>query len=199
MHEQEKYYVDEAKKGNIEAFEKLVESHQKKIYNIAFKLIGNREDALEIAQEALIKIYRAIKNFQGKSSFSTWIYRITTNVCLDYLRKTKNNRTVVSINEKVKFNENEISMQIEDTKLSPNHISERKEFWATISMTLQKIPEEQKVVIVLRDIHGFSYSEIAKNIKCPEGTVKSRLNRGRLLLKDLLKKNNPELFTDKSV
>ncbi|MEN8905857.1 MAG: sigma-70 family RNA polymerase sigma factor [Clostridiales bacterium] len=197
MVENEKLYLKRAKKGDIEAFEILVQSHQKRIYNIALRLLGNREDAMDLAQEALIKMYKSISKFKEESSLSTWIYRITTNVCLDHLRKYKNKKEI-SIDEKLELDEGEVNIQIEDNSSRPDKILERNETKRIINQAIVSLSPDQRIVIVLKDIQGFSYEEISEYIKVPIGTVKSRLNRARLSLKEMLKKRL-ELLNDRSV
>ncbi|MDQ2085267.1 sigma-70 family RNA polymerase sigma factor [Herbivorax sp. ANBcel31] len=193
----EKELIEQAKSGSIEAFEQLIEKCQKKVFNIAFKMMGNYEDASELAQEAFIKAYKSIKKFKGDSLFSTWIYRITTNVCLDELRKRKNKK-VISLDEYIKYDGEEIKRQVKDESPGPEKVFEKREIKNIMKKCIDSLPIEYKTVVVLRDIQGFSYEEIAKIIKCPEGTVKSRINRARKALKDILK-NNKELLNEEYV
>lgn len=188
MDELEKYLINRAKDGDIDSFEKLISNHQKRVYNIALKVLGNKEDAYEMVQEAFIKVFRSIKSFKEQSTFSTWIYRITINVCLDYIRKQKKN-TIISYDNSIKIDENEVYFQVKDDSQRPDVLYERREMQREINEAIKKLPQDQRIVIVLKDIHGFSYSEIASIVQCPEGTVKSRLNRGRVALKEILKKS----------
>jgi RNA polymerase sigma-70 factor (ECF subfamily) len=197
MIENEKYYLKKAKSGDIEAFEILVEGHQKRIYNIALKMLGNKDDAMELSQEALIKIYKSIKKFKEESSLSTWIYRITTNVCLDYLRKMKNKKTY-SIDETLDLDEGEVNIQIVDNSNRPDKIFEQKETREMIKKSINQLSVDQRMVVILKDIEGYSYEEISNYLKVPVGTVKSRINRARILLKNIVKKNM-ELLDNKFV
>ncbi|MCX8130142.1 MAG: sigma-70 family RNA polymerase sigma factor [Clostridia bacterium] len=197
MSENEKILLEKAKNGDLKAFELLIEGYQKKVYNIALRMIGNHDDANELAQEVFIRILKSIKNFKEESTFSTWVYRITTNICLDELRKRKNRKTV-SIDEEMKLEDGEVARQIEDIKPLPDIIAERNELKKIVTEAIQLLSEEHKLVIVMRDIQGFSYEEIAKVTKIPEGTVKSRINRARLALKEILKSKR-ELFSDEYV
>ena len=195
MIENEGQLIAKAKTGDIEAFEQLIEGYQKKVFNIALKTIGNYDDASELAQEALIRVFKSIKTFKEESSFSTWIYRITTNVCLDELRKRKN-RKVISIDENINHEDNEIKVQIEDDKPTPDIAAEKNELKRVVNSAIQCLSDEHRTMIVLRDIEGFSYEEIARFAKCPEGTVKSRINRARQALKGLLKKKKELNFEE---
>ncbi|HHX18524.1 MAG TPA: sigma-70 family RNA polymerase sigma factor [Clostridium sp.] len=193
----ESQLIKEAKSGNVEAFEELIKQNEKKVFNIAYKMMGNYDDANELAQEAFIKAYKSINKFKGDSLFSTWIYRITTNVCLDELRKRKNKK-VISLNEHIKYNDEEIKPQVKDERPGPEKIFEKKETKNLINQCIESLPADYKTVIILRDIEGFTYEEIAKIINCPEGTVKSRISRARKALRDIFK-NKKELFNEEYV
>ncbi len=197
MSENEKLLLERAKKGEVEAFELLIERYQKKVFNIALKMLGNHDDASELAQEAFIKIYKSIKGFKEESSFSTWVYRIATNVCLDELRKRKN-RKLTYLDEVIRSEDGDLKREIADQGLSPDAIAEQKELKHALNQAILSLSEEHRIVLILRDLHGMTYEEIAKVTKCPEGTVKSRINRARLSLKETLYKNK-ELFSEKYV
>lgn len=182
----ENQLIKEAKKGNVEAFEELIKQSQKRVFNIAYKMMGNYDDANELAQEAFIKAYKSIKKFKGNSLFSTWIYRITTNVCLDELRRRRNKKTI-SLDEEIKYNDGEIKWQIKDESPGPEKIFGEKEFKRLVNQYIESLPVDYKTVIILRDIQGFTYKEIAEILNSPEGTIKSRINRARKALRDILK------------
>ncbi|HOJ11975.1 MAG TPA: sigma-70 family RNA polymerase sigma factor [Clostridiales bacterium] len=193
MENNEKVLIEKSQNGDIEAFEKLIEAYQRKVFNIALGMFGNYEDASDMAQEVFIRIFKSIKSFKGQSLFSTWLYRITTNVCLDELRKRKN-KNVISIDEEIHLDDGEgVVRQIIDESPSPDVIAEKKELKKVVNDAILELSAEHKEVIILRDIQGFSYDEIAEIIKCPQGTVKSRINRARNILKEILK-NKKELW-----
>ena len=194
MNGEEKSLIIKAKRGDIEAFEQLIEIYQKKVFNIALRMIGNYEDANDMAQEVFIRVFRSLKDFKEQSTFSTWIYRITTNVCLDEIRKRKNKK-VVYIDEDVKNDDGEIKRQVESDDPTPELVAEKNYVKQVVNEAINMLSEEHRTVIVLRDIQGFSYEEIAKITKCPEGTVKSRINRARHALKDILS-TKKELFNE---
>ncbi len=185
MSDREKGLLERAKAGDIAAFEQLIESYQKKIFNIALRMLGNYDDAGDLSQEVLIRIYKSIGSFKEQSSFSTWIYRITTNVCLDEIRKRKN-RKIISLDEEIRLEDGEMKRQIESDEPSPEETAEAKDLKKIVNDAIGKLSEEHRIVIVLRDLQGLSYEEIAEVLKCPEGTVKSRINRGRQALKNIL-------------
>ncbi len=192
MKTKENVLIEISKKGDISAFEELIETYQNKVFNIAYSMLNNYEDANDVAQEVFIRVYKSIKNFKGESSFSTWLYRITTNVCLDELRKRKN-KNVVSIDEDIPFDDGEVTRQIVDDGPTPDIIAEKKEVREIVNEAIGQLSEEHKTVIILRELQGLSYEEISKIINCPRGTVKSRINRARSALKNILK-SKKELF-----
>lgn len=192
MNLEEKKLLERAKKGDVEAFESLVEVYQKKVYNIALRMIGNPHDAEELAQEVFIRVFKSLAGFKEQAQFSTWIYRITINTCLDELRKRKNRR-VVYLDQEIDTGENEIKRQLEDDRPTPDVSAEKNELRKLVQDAIQKLPENHRIILILRDLNGMSYDEIAKVLKSPEGTVKSRISRARQALKKLLK-NNQELF-----
>jgi len=185
MSDSEKNLLERAKSGDIAAFEQLIDSYQRKIFNIALRMLGNYDDAGDLTQEVLIRIYRSIRSFKEQSSFSTWIYRITTNVCLDEIRKRKN-RKVISLDEEIKFDDGDMKRQIESDEPTPEETAETEDLKKIVNDAIARLNEEHRIVIVLRDIQGLSYEEIAEVLKCPEGTVKSRINRARQALKNIL-------------
>jgi RNA polymerase sigma-70 factor, ECF subfamily len=197
MSENEKYLLHQSKNGDMAAFEQLIEGYQKKVFNIALRMLGNPDDASEVAQEVFIRVYKSVKNFKEESSFSTWIYRITTNTCLDELRKRKN-KEHISLDEDIHHEDGDMKRQVEDSRPTPDIIAEKNELRKIVKLAINSLSEDHRIVIILRDIQDLSYEEIAKIVKCPEGTVKSRINRARSELKEILKRKR-ELFTEEFV
>jgi RNA polymerase sigma-70 factor (ECF subfamily) len=193
----EKLLVAKSKKGNIDAFEELISGYEKKAYNIAYRIMGNEEDAKDMAQEAFIKIYKSIQNFREESSFSTWLYRIVTNVCLDELRKRKK-ANLVPLEMNIETDKGSAIIELSAEKETPEDICERVEKKELIQNAISSLAEDYKTVIILRDIQGFGYEEIATMLNCSLGTIKSRINRARNLLKDKLR-HELELYEKKSV
>lgn len=168
--------IKKAQNGDLRSFEQLAAEYQGKIFNIALGIMGNAADAEDAAQNALIKIHRAIGDFKFQSKFSTWVYRITTNVCMDELRKLKRTSYVSSDDL------GDDAFGTEDTEvqvLKSEAVLKLREAIATLK-------DEHRKVIVLRDINGFSYEEIAKITRSSVGTVKSRISRARANLKETL-------------
>jgi RNA polymerase sigma-70 factor (ECF subfamily) len=174
--ENEKDIIHKAKQGDSRAFDRLVDEYGKKIYNTAYKYLGNYNDAGEIAQEVFIKVYKAIKDFKEESLFSTWIYRIAVNVCMDELRKRKNSRTL-SMDEIIYTEDGEVRMQWSDKSEGPEAAVVKKELRTAVHSAIRELNEDYRIVIILREFNGLSYEEIGKVLNCPTGTVKSRINR----------------------
>lgn len=137
-----------------------------------------------MAQEALIKAYRSLAGFKGDSAFSTWLYRITANVCLDELRKRKRNVHILSLDEPVATTDgDEIDRDLPDRSPTADAVYEQREFESQLQSIIALMKPEHKSVIVLRDLMDFTYEEIAEILQCSVGTVKSRLSRGREILR----------------
>ena len=183
LHESE--LILQCKDGNVEAFEQLVIKYQRQIYTVAYRFMGNHEDASDLAQEAFLKAYKSIGRFRGESSLKTWLYHIVSNVCRDELRKRKKGQ-VFSLDAPILTEEGEIPRQTEDWTYAPDLIYESKEIQLFIQEALNQLSPEYKEVIILREIQGFSYEEIATHLDCSLGTIKSRLNRARKAMRDIL-------------
>lgn len=194
MNDREKSLIEECKQGDIESFELLIKDHQQMAFNIAYRMLGNIEDARDASQDAFIKIFKNIKTFKGNSSFSTWMYRIVSNTCLDELRKKKKHHNY-SYDNPIKTEDGEMSRNIPMVENTPEEIINMKESQKLIQNALNKLSDQNKAVIVLRDIKGFSYEQISEILNCPEGTVKSRISRARVALKTILVKDM-ELFNN---
>ena len=157
---EEKELILKAKSGDADAFEVLLRQNEKAVYNFCLRMCGSREDAFDLSQEAFIKAYRGLKSFKGESSFSTWLYRLTSNVCIDFLRKRKNEKTVPLFMENDEGEENERA--IPDPAPTPHERAENSELRRDIRNTLLSLSAEHRQAIVLREINGLTYEEIAR-------------------------------------
>lgn len=179
--------VTQTLRGDRQAFEELVIRYQTKVYSLTYRFMGNEEDAYDMAQEAFIKAYRSLPSFKHNSSFGTWLYRVTANVCLDEIRRRKRRIVPLSLDEPLAAGDgDEIEKEIPDQSLTADILYEQKEFSEYIQHILNELKPEHRMVIVLRDIMDLSYDEIAKVLHCSLGTVKSRLSRARNEMKKKL-------------
>jgi len=197
MREKEKSKADEdaelvslCKQGSIDAFEVLVKKYQKRMFNIAYRMISNYEDACEVVQDAFVSVYKSIHTFKEKARFSTWLYTIVMNLSKNRLKQlqVKSYREELSIDDPVYTDDS--MMKVEPVSGEPSMLEklEREDIQQKIQRCINSLDSEYKEVIILRDIQGFSYDEIRDMLKIQEGTVKSRLFRARSTLKDCLKR-----------
>ncbi|QXM05730.1 RNA polymerase sigma factor [Crassaminicella indica] len=189
--------IDQSQQGDIKSFEALIKDHQKLAFNIAYRMLGNIEDAKDATQDAFIKTYRSLHKFKRESNFSTWLYRIVTNTCLDVLRKRKLQKTY-SYDCQIDTEDGDIIRDLPDATNLPEDMVAKRECQRNIQNAINCLSEDHKTVIVLRDIKGFSYEQISKILDCSEGTVKSRISRARQSLKRIMEKNR-ELYDESYV
>ena len=173
--------IKKAINGDEQAFELLLSQYQNKIYSIALRTLGNEHDALDATQDALIRIYKNIGKFKGNSSFSTWVYRITVNVCYDMLNL---NKKPVHLVEKL-----EDAPQMAAKGPGPEEIVLGRESASEVCALILKLSDIYRVALVLRDVEGFAYEEIALILNISVGTVKSRIARARNEMRKLLLQN----------
>ena len=171
--------LNSALSGDISAFEKLVSSNYTHIYNLCLRMMRNSEDAEDMLQESMLKAWRKLKSFNQSSLFSTWLHKIAVNTCLDAIRKRKDNKVSMEV-----MDEHGRHL-VDDTS---SEFAERSIQKDTIQKALYTLKERDRVIIVLKDIQGYSYEEISQILKCPMGTVRSRLSRARALLVEILDK-----------
>lgn len=188
--------IAKSQQGDVEAFGELVSIYEKQVYTVAYRFMGNPEDASDLTQEAFVRAFRAISRFRGEASFKTWIYHIVANVCRDELRKRKK-QAVVSLDAPIVTDDGYIAREQEDWSLAPERVYDSIELQETIQQLLNQLIPEYRQVLVLREIQGFTYEEIANILECSLGTVKSRINRARKALRDLIAANK-ELFQGSS-
>ncbi len=173
--------IKKAISGNQKAFEFLILKYEKIVYNICYRYFHSEEDAKDVAQDVFIKVYRKLESFNFSSSFSTWLYRITCNTCIDEIRKQKRHQ-VLSLDDE----ENSLNIHIPDNSISPENSIIEKESYFEIETAIGQLDENHRTIIILREINEFSYDEIAKITDTSVGTVKSRLFRARNALAKLL-------------
>mgnify|MGYP000989361842 CR=1 FL=1 len=174
----ERELVEKAKKGDILAFEELISAYEIKIFNYCYRMSGNKHDAEDLAQEIFIKVYKNLKTYKGDSSFSTWLYRVAHNTCIDKYRSIKPN---VSLTDALGTYEYAASKETQ-----PDEQLLKKENKELIQSCINSLKPEYRSVIILRDIQNYTYQEIALMLDIPLGTVKSYISRGRQALRELI-------------
>ena len=185
MNKSERWLVEESRKGNIEAFEELIKDYKRIAYNIALRVLRNVEDAEDASQEAFIKIFKSISNFNMESTFKVWMYRIVVNTSIDY--KRRKNVYNISLDETLDLGSGrEIQREIADNSNNPDAQIEKYYSVHLVNGAINKLEDDFKTIIILRDINGLTYSEISEILTCNLGTVKSRLSRARKSLKEIL-------------
>ena len=162
--------------------------YEKRVYNMALKMTGNEQDAFDISQEAFIRVWRSLGKFKGESKFSTWLFRIVSNLCTDYARKkSRRNETTLVVRDENE--EHEIEQA--DERFEPERELEREELRKELDAAIASLGDEHREIFLMREVYDLSYSEIAETLGIEEGTVKSRLHRARERLKEfLLKRGN---------
>ena len=170
------------------AFEQLMLLHQKPVYNICWRMTGNAEDALDLSQEVFLKLWRTLAQYQFDAAFSTWLYRMTQNVCIDFLRKQKRQQHV-----SLTFSDDEDEgkeLSVPDPEPLPEELTLHDEKRRVLAEAMQALPEEQREILILRVVNDLPYERIAEILDLQLGTVKSRLARARLQLKKRLDSGN---------
>ena len=175
--------LNRARNGDVEAFNRLVLNHERPVYSLAYRLLGNAEDAADATQEAFLNAYRAIKGFRG-DAVRPWLFRIAVRCCYDQLRRRKRRREDSLEGD----DDDDLSLDpAADTRLGPEPSAMRAETAAVIEHALQQLPFDQRMIVSLCDVEGMSYEEAAAITNAELGTVKSRLSRARARLRDLLR------------
>ena len=172
--------VERALNQDLAAFEQLVARYQNRIMGFVARMLNDREEAEDVTQEVFIKAYRSLDSFRGASSFSTWLYRIAQNLCIDRARKRKRSpQQAYSLDEPIDKDEDRGGREIPDLSAEPSLGVEREESRRQVRSTVAQMPEKLRSVLVMCDIQGMAYEDIARVLECPIGTVKSRLFHAR--------------------
>lgn len=173
--------IDECLDGRLEAFADLIRPYQDRLFNALFRMLGRHDEAAEVLQDALLRAYRSLKSYKGESAFYTWLYRIAINLAFSARRKDRQRALTTSADTRY-------SHQLVDPDLGnqPSRAAELQEQSELIQNALKKVSEPHRVVLVMKEIDGLRYDEIADVLDVPIGTVRSRLHRARAELRDLL-------------
>jgi RNA polymerase sigma-70 factor (ECF subfamily) len=185
--EPDELLVARARRGDAGAFGLLAERYQDAVFNGIYRMVGQREDAEDLAQEVFVKAYGGIGRFEGRSSLYTWLYSIAFNVVVSHRRKVGSSRHANPLSLQESGDEAGRSFDVQDGSERPDAAAERGELREQIEEAIGQLEEDHRVVLVMRDIEGFDYDTIARLLGCPHGTVKSRLHRARLALREQLK------------
>ena len=177
--------------GDAAAWEEIVQRYHRRIYNICYRFAGSSDDAQDLTQEVFIKMYRTLNTYDvERAAFMTWVTTVTRNLLVDHFRKTKHDRMTDSLDAPVSEHEDAmpLSDKIEDSSLPPDARVQSRETKESVHHALQKLSPELREAVILRDLQDMDYREIATVLRVPEGTVKSRINRGRAELARLLQR-----------
>ena len=180
---EEKVWIQRTQKGDAAAFEQLVTAYERKVYALALRSTGSEADAADLTQEVFLRAWRSLNSFRGDSTVSTWLYRITMNICIDFSRKKSLQLVPLSDEEG-----NELPLPDRRTTNSPEAALENQELSRELNTALKQLTPEHRQAILLRDVSGLTYQEIGRMLALEEGTVKSRLARARRNLRNILVK-----------
>ena len=183
--------------GDAAAWEEIVQRYHRRIYNICYRFAGSAEDAQDLTQDVFIKMYRTLKTYDlERGAFMTWVTTLTRNLLVDHFRKTKQERLTDSLDSAPSEHEDAmpLSDQIKDKAVPPDARVQSRETGETVHRALQKLSPDLREAVILRDLQDMDYREIATVLKVPEGTVKSRINRGRAELARLLQRTYKQVM-----
>lgn len=183
--------IERAKAGDGNAFDEMTKRYSEKAYSIAYQMLASPDDARDLVQDAFLEVFRTLERFNTQYRFSTWLYRILINKCINY-RKRESRRRMLSLSDFWSRGDHDgqqpVPAHLASTDVTPHDVLENKELRTSILDALNSLSERHRTVVVLFDIEGLSHRQIAEILQCPEGTVMSRLHHGRLKLKHILSK-----------
>jgi RNA polymerase sigma-70 factor (ECF subfamily) len=181
--------VARAKAGDLDSFNQLVSRWERPIYALAYRTLGREEDARDVVQEAFLRAYRGLKGFKGEAKFSSWLYRITLNLCRDWSRRERR-APIVQLPEGT--DPVELADERVQTSESVEDLVARREMSDAVAKAMAELPEEQRTAIMLKEYHGLTFQEIAGMLDCPLSTVKTRLYQGLSVLRRRLERRQAE-------
>ena len=179
--------VERVRSGDVEAFEGLVHRYQGRVYHHVQRMLGNAEDAEDVTQEVFVKVYSTLNQFRGQASFQTWVYRVTANLCVDrHRRRQRAPQVARSLDAPLETDDGEVEAELPDRDGEPQQLLLAVELRARVRSAMLELSDKLRAVIVMHDLEGLSYEEIAAALGIPLGTVKSRLFHARAALKKAL-------------
>lgn len=184
----DKQLVERAQKGDGRAFEALVRKYQRRVFRLAFGMVKNQEDAMDVSQEAFVRVHKHLATFKGEASFYTWVYRITKNLCIDHLRRSRGDK--VEYDDTLARDEGAgvaLGLQGQSGSLNPAKEALRGELGGKISEALAELSENHREILLLRELEGLAYEELAETLEIKKGTVMSRLFHARKKMQEILK------------
>ena len=193
----EERLIADFKEGSRDRFDELVKAYTQKLYRLAYGLLGNHHDAEEVVQDSFVRAYRGLDNFRGDSSFETWMHRITVNLARNKFHWNRRrgeglNVSLSEPNDSMEDGESSAELELPDTSYSPDRLMQKAETRSNVLNGLNTLPDYIREAMVLRHVKDMPYEEIARILNCPVGTVKSRISRGRELLREYLMKMDGE-------
>ena len=178
--------IERCRASDESAFNEVVSRYKAQVYNYIYRMTGSSDDAEDLTQEVFIRMYTSIDSFRSQSSLSTWLFRIASNLCIDRFRRSKTRAAAFSLDEPIQGNDSESGHEIPDSTYEPQRLLENTEMAEQIQLSLAQLPEKLRAAVILHDVEGLPYDEIAQIVGCPLGTVKSRLFNARMQLREKL-------------
>lgn len=175
--------VERCLKGDEKAFEELLVKYRNPVYSICFRMVKNHSDAEDLAQDVFIRTFNVLDRYNPSYPFASWLYRITSNLCIDFIRRRRSG--IVSIDEPVSGSEGEMSRQIPADTIEPDRELENREMMEVLEQAIAELPEHYRIIVILRHQEQLSYEEISDNLGIPLGTVKARIHRARNMIKNI--------------
>jgi RNA polymerase sigma factor (sigma-70 family) len=190
--DEDRILIERCLKGDEKAFEELLSKYRRSVFSICLRMVRNRSTAEDIAQEVFIKVFSALSRYDPTYPFSSWLNRITSNLCIDYIRRDK--ERTVSLDQPVSGADNDLLIQLPTAVAGPDREMESKEIMAILEEALGNIPEHYRIIVILRHQEQLSYEEISDTLGIPLGTVKARIHRARNMIIEYFQKKG--LFRD---
>lgn len=188
MKEEDIQLVARARTGDERAFKALLEKYQRPVFTICLRMVRNRDEATDLAQESFIKVFASLDRYNPAFAFSSWLFKITSNLCIDHLRKRRIH--TLAMDEPVESEKGEFTRQYESPDPTPDETFSRNEKMQKLDAGIAALPEHYRIMLVLRHQEDMSYEEIAESLSIPLGTVKARIHRAREMLRAILEESD---------